>query len=444
MFSADDTIVAIATPPGRGGIGVVRVSGPEASEVAGRVIERRAPLCPRRATLTRVRLQETVDQVVVTWFPGPGSYTGQHVVEISAHGSPVILESLVDGLVRAGARLARPGEFTLRAFLAGRLDLVQAEAVGDLIEAATPLQARVAFDQLEGTLSARIAAIDTDLLDLVARLEASLDFPEEGFHFIEPGAVAARIEAAAARIDAVVAHAARGRMIREGATVAIVGRPNVGKSSLFNALVGQDRAIVSDTPGTTRDLVTERVSIEGLAVTLVDTAGVREARETVERAGVERALRAGEAADLVLAVLDCGEALTEEDRGLVASRPERSRVLVANKADREPRWTRADAIRVSALTGVGLDDLRRAVADALTGGGVSQDGAPVTNLRHVTLLRAAHDGLQRAGAAVADGAPEEFVRIDLPQARRALAEVVGTSTSDDLLREIFDRFCIGK
>jgi len=444
MFSVDDTIVAIATPPGRGGIGVVRVSGPAAQAVTARVIVRREPLTPRHATLTRARTDDAADDVLVTWFPEPGSYTGQHVVELSAHGSPVVLESLVDALVRAGARLARPGEFTLRAFLAGRIDLAQAEAVGDLIEAVTPAQARAAFDQLQGTLSARIAEIDADLLDLVARLEASLDFPDEGFHFIELDAVVERIDAVAARVDAVVAHAARGRMIREGATVAIVGRPNVGKSSLFNGLVGQDRAIVSDTAGTTRDLVTERVSIEGLAITLVDTAGVRESEEAIERDGVERARRAGDAADLVLVVLDSGEALTEDDRELIAS-SRASRLLVANKVDREPRWQRSDTIRVSTRTGEGLESLRRSMAEALTGGGVSSDAAPVTNLRHVALLREAHDCLRRARTAVVtDGAPEEFLLVDLHQARRALAEVVGASTTDDLLHEIFDRFCIGK
>jgi len=241
----------------------------------------------------------------------------------------------------------------------------------------------------------------------------------------------------------VLARAARGRMLREGATVAIVGRPNVGKSSLFNALVGQDRAIVSEVPGTTRDLVTERVSIEGLAVTLVDTAGVRESIEPVERAGVDRARHAGAAADLVLVVLDAGEELTGEDRRLIASTTEGGRLLVANKVDREGCWTRSDAIHVSARSGAGLDALRRSMAGALTED-ASSDAAPLTNLRHVTLLRAAQECLGRARAALADGAPEEFLLVDLHQARHALAEVVGASTTDDLLHEIFDRFCIGK
>src|SRR5688500_17172085 len=233
MFSTDDTIVAIATPPGRGGIGIVRLSGPAALHVASAVLSRRAPLEPRRATFTRVRCAEpsrSADTVVVTSFPAPSSYTGQDVVEISAHGSPVVLRAIVGAAIDAGARLAQPGEFTLRAFLSGKLDLVQAEAVADLIAAATPLQARVAFDQLEGTLTRRITEIDAALFDLVAKLEASLDFPDEGYHFVEPTEVAQQIGAVVERLNSLLCDAGRGRMIREGATVVIVGRPNVGKS----------------------------------------------------------------------------------------------------------------------------------------------------------------------------------------------------------------------
>jgi len=246
MFSSDDTIVAIATPPGRGGIGVVRVSGSCARAVATQVVTRRAPLSPREATLTKVRSSHggaprSSDHAIVTWFPAPHSYTGEHVVEISTHGSPVVLRGIVSGLVAAGARLARPGEFTFRAFLNARLDLAQAEAVADLIDAATPLQAQVAFEQLDGGLSGRINALDRQLLDVVARLEASLDFPDEGFHFVEPDQVAARIDEVLDALDAVLSDEARGRLIREGARVVIAGRVNAGKSSLFNALIGQER-----------------------------------------------------------------------------------------------------------------------------------------------------------------------------------------------------------
>ena len=247
MFSTADTIVAIATPPGRGGIGVVRVSGPDAETIARRLITHtaRALGTPARE-FTRVRRQardasdarDAIDQIVATFFPAPASYTGEDVVELSAHGSPVVLRTIVELAMSNGARLAEPGEFTLRAFLNGRIDLMQAEAVGDLIDAATPLQARAAFDQLEGTLTRTIAEIDAALFDLIARLEASVDFPDEGYHFVEPGALAAAIDGLRARTSALLADARRGRVVREGLQIAIVGKPNVGKSSLFNALVG--------------------------------------------------------------------------------------------------------------------------------------------------------------------------------------------------------------
>ena len=293
MFAPDDTIVAVATPPGRGAIGVVRLSGPQAHQITDRIATRRA--AARVAALARVQVLDAAgceahDDAVVVCFEAPHSYTGEHVAEISAHGNPLLLEGIVRAALRAGARLAEPGEFTLRAFLNGKRDLLQAEAVADLIEAATPLQARAAADQLHGTLTARIGAIDAQLFDLLARLEASLDFPDEGYHFVEPSAVATALTDVIASIDALLADAARGRLLRDGATVVIAGRPNVGKSSLFNALVGAERAIVTEVPGTTRDLVAERVDIEGLALTLVDTAGARDTSDRIEREGVARSV----------------------------------------------------------------------------------------------------------------------------------------------------------
>jgi tRNA modification GTPase len=461
-FSTQDSIVAIATPPGRGGIGVVRLSGPDALPIARRLITHGGVLAPRHATLTKVHQMvaathssgaaddphvvsgsngfgtTVIDQVVATFFPGPASYTGEDVVEISAHGSPVVLNAIVSAAVAGGARLAEPGEFTMRAFLNGRIDLPQAEAVADLIDAATPLQARAAFDQLDGTVTRAVAEIDAALFDLIARLEASVDFPDEGYHFVAPGALAHALDALIARIAALLTDARRGRLIREGLQVAIVGEPNVGKSSLFNALVGSARAIVTDIPGTTRDLVTEVVDVEGLRVTLVDTAGLRDARDPIEFEGVERSRQALAISDLVLTVVDRSRERREitEYKGLI----------VANKADLPAAWDAEGAIAVSARTGAGLDELRRRIVAALDVD-LLRDRPAITNVRHIALMERAHDALSRGRtAALADGGAlsEEFVLADLTDARAALEEISGRRAPGDVLEHIFAKFCIGK
>ena len=449
MYSSSDTIVAIATPAGRGGIGVVRISGPSAAEVAGGLLQLDAPLQPRHATFARTH----GDHVVATYFPAPHSYTGEQVVELSAHGSPVVLRQIVEQAMALGARLAEPGEFTLRAFLNGRIDLVQAEAVGDLIDAVTPLQARAAFDQLEGTLTERIAEIDAELFDLTAKLEASLDFPDEGYHFVEAGEAGAALGEIERKVGALLCEARRGRLIREGARVAIAGRPNVGKSSLFNALLRAGRAIVTPIPGTTRDLITETADVDGLRLELVDTAGVRETTDEVESEGVSRARKAWTTADLVLVVLDLSCHLEDDDFTLVRETSETPRLVVANKSDLPAAWRGTDiaapVVMVSSMTGEGLDALRVEIRSALGGGNpkTPRDTAAVTNVRHAALLERARAALRRAGDAVeAPGGPvaEEFVLTDLQDARAALEEVTGRRTSEDLLRHIFSRFCIGK
>ena len=448
MFSTDDTIVAIATPAGRGGIGVVRISGPSAVDVADALLQLDAPLRPRYATFARTQ----GDQVVATYFPAPHSYTGEHVVEISAHGSPVVLRQIVTQAMATGSRLAEPGEFTLRAFLNGRIDLVQAEAVADLIDAVTPLQARAAFDQLEGTLTGHIASIDSALFDLIAKLEASLDFPDEGYHFVEAGETGTALRAIERTIDALLCEVTRGRLIREGARVAIAGKPNVGKSSLFNALLGTGRAIVTSTPGTTRDLVTDTADIDGIRIDLVDTAGVRETSDEVEIEGVSRARQAWSTADLVLLVLDRSYPLDETDRDLLHETADLARLVVGAKCDLPAAWGDVDglpAIAVSSKTGLGLDRLREAMRTTLEAANptTAPDTAAVTNVRHAALLERARAALRRALEAVeAPGGPvaEEFVLTDLQDARAALEEVTGKRTSDDLLRHIFARFCIGK
>jgi tRNA modification GTPase len=447
MFSTDDTIVAIATPHGRGGIGVVRISGPRAAAIAQR-LTRRDGFEPRHATLASVLAADgaTIDKAVVTHFPAPHSYTGEDVVEVSAHGSPVILDAVVGAALAAGARLANPGEFTFRAYLNGRIDLVQAEAVRDLIESVTPLQARVAFDQLEGTLTGRLRELDAAMLEIIAPLEASLDFPEEGYHFVSPHNTVRSLEVVLASVDALLADARRGRVLREGLTVAIVGRPNAGKSSLFNRLAGAARAIVTDVPGTTRDLLTERVDVGGVPLTLIDTAGMRETPgDAIEEEGIARARQARDAADLVIVVLDRSQPLTDEDRALLSTASSRPRIVVASKCDLPAVWDdeAGGARRVSSLTDEGIAALRDALLDA-SGVEPSRDRAPVANLRHAALLEQAREALMRAKIAAADGVPEEFVLADLHDARAKFDDVTGARPQDEVLRVIFERFCIGK
>ena len=452
MFAPDDTIVAVATPPGRGAIGVVRLSGPRTQHILGHLVTGAAPV-PRVARVARVLVldaggRESFDEAVALFFAAPQSYTGEDVAEISAHGNPLLLEGIVRAAMRAGARLAQPGEFTLRAFVNGKRDLPQAEAVADLIDAATPAQARAAADQLHGTLTVRIGAIDAELFDLLARLEASLDFPDEGYHFIEPAAIAGALAVIIGRIDTLLADAARGRMLREGATVVMAGRPNVGKSSLFNLLLGADRAIVTDVPGTTRDLVAERVDIEGLAVTLVDTAGARPTVDPIEREGVARSAQARAASSLVLVVLDQGEPMTDDDRRVLDATRERPRVIVKNKSDRPDCCDVSDlaapVVAVSARSGAGVAALREAIVRALTASDPLRDTPAITNVRHVALLDEARAAIARARMAAEAAAPEEFIAADLQQARERLDEIVGKRTSEDVLRHIFERFCIGK
>jgi tRNA modification GTPase len=457
MFSVDDTIVAIATPVGRGSIGVVRISGPEAATVAAALTGRAEPLLPRHATLARIETggaRGAADRAILTYFPAPHSYTGEHVVEISAHGSPVLLRDIVGAALAAGARLAEPGEFTFRAFLRERIDLVQAEAVRDLVDAVTPLQARAACDQLEGTLTGSIRAIDARLFDLTVKLEASLDFPEEGYHFIESGDAAREIADIAAALDRLLATAARGRLVREGMQAAIVGRPNAGKSSLFNALAGAGRAIVTEIPGTTRDLLTEVVDVDGIPMTFVDTAGIRSgADDPVEVEGIARALAARDVAHAIVVVLDRSRPLTADDRAILAAtekRPGQGRVVVANKCDLPPMWAiedsgivGAEVLQVSAKTAAGLDSLRAALVNTV-GGDAARDVPAITNIRHVALIEQARSALERAAAAAGARTPEEFVAADLAEARRHLEEVTGRRTPDDVLQAIFERFCIGK
>lgn len=432
---------------------MVRLSGPAAHAIALSLIGRERPLEPRRAATARFSSIERpgvppiVDAVVVTFFEAPHSYTTQDVVEIGAHGSPVVLRAIIETAIAAGARLARPGEFTFRAYLGGRIDLTQAEAVADLVDAVTPLQARAASEQLEGGLAAAIRAAHEQLFDLIARLEASLDFPDEGYHFVEPAEAAGAIRSMVKRLSALTRAGAQGRLIREGVTVAIVGRPNAGKSSLFNRLVGSARAIVTSRPGTTRDVLTEVIDLHGVRVTLVDTAGLRETSDEVEAEGVRRAEQAAAAAQVTVIVLDLSAPLDREDRELLSAR-RASDVVVGNKCDVTRAWAIGSvpgAIAISAMTGEAVDRLAATIVESL-GLGATIEVPLVTNVRHVTLIERAVEALERAAAAATppDHLSEEFVLADLHDARASLEEVVGLHSTDDLLTHIFSRFCIGK
>lgn len=445
MFSTTDTIVAIATPRGPGALGLIRISGPRAGEIGMSLAGRGRAFEPRSATLATVVAGSMRDRAVVTFFPGPASYTGDDSLEICAHGSTILLDAIVAAAVAAGARRAAPGEFTLRAFLNSKVDLPQAEAVADLIDAVTPLQAQAAFDQLSGTLSTKISEVHAELFDVMAKLEASIDFPDEGYHFIEPGAVTASVLRIASTIADILASARRGRLVREGAQVVIVGRPNVGKSSLFNALIGSHRAIVTDVPGTTRDMLTEVVDLRGLRLTLVDTAGIGDSDDEVEREGMARARQAATVADVAILVCDSEDAWSSSRHLLDTVKAGRS-LLVASKADVPHPWCREDAVQVSTVTGLGLDRLVSAIHERLAGESLV-DAPAVSNARHIDLLERARQSLERTAATIEESGgslSEEFVLADLQDARHALEEVTGRRTSDDTLVHIFSRFCVGK
>ena len=458
--ASSDTIAAISTPPGRGGIGIVRLSGPESASIAAQLVRLRQPLEHARARLADVLdgssgegalLNGTrIDEALVTWFASPNSYTAEDVVEIAAHGSPVVLELLIRRALELGARLAEPGEFTQRAFLAGRLDLTQAEAVRDLIEAQTLTQARQAASQLGGALSRRVAPAKQALVELIALLEAGIDFAEDDVDVTPAAEIARRIAELMPGLEALEASYGRGRIVHDGLTLAIVGRPNAGKSSLFNRLVERERAIVTATPGTTRDTVTERISLDGIPLELVDTAGLREGSEEAERLGIARSREALADAGLVLVVLDGTEPLNEEERRLLEAVQGRPAVVVLNKCDlaeaiveHESASANLEVVRTSALTGEGIPALREKIL-ALATGGAAEDPGMLTSLRHHRAILSTLEGLRDAAQANQNGIPHEMILLDLYRALWALDSLTGQTTSDDILNLIFSTFCIGK
>jgi len=508
-MNLDDTIVAIATPPGRGGIGVVRLAGPEARAVVAPMLRLKHVLEPGRAvfgeliepcgadTPVRARLQvggqhkkeenssfsrersshrldgrtgvstphdQRIDEVVVTYFQKPHSYTTDDIVEISAHGSPVVLRHIVELALARGARLAEPGEFTMRAFLNGRLDLTQAEAIRDLIESQTLFQAKVAAQQLEGALSKRLKPIKQKLVELIALLEAGIDFAEDDVSIAPDTTILRCIAEVRAPLEQLAASFAYGNLVHEGLTLAIVGRPNVGKSSLFNQLVERERAIVTAQPGTTRDLVSETVAIGGIPVRLVDTAGIRRALDEAESIGIRKSMEALADADLVLVVLDASQPASDEDRELLSQVEGRAAIVVENKSDlRSSQFpvlsshssglrsqlsglgSELSRVETSALTGEGIAELRTAILRHLGGeSGTQIETGFLTNMRHQKLVTDSLAALEAAASAVAASVPHEMLLLDLYNALHALDEMTGVTTTDDILNLIFGTFCIGK
>ena len=432
-----DTIAAIATPAGRGGIGVVRISGPAVQRIAQAVVGRLPEV--RLATFGAFKDRDgnTVDEGLALYFPAPHSYTGEAVLELQGHGGPVVMQALLAACLDAGARIAEPGEFTRRAFLENKLDLAQAEAVADLIDAASQEAARSAMRSLSGEFSAAIGELQGRLVELRALTEAMLDFPEEEIDGLHRDDAAARLDEVRSALDHVLAKSRQGSLLRSGIHVVLAGRPNVGKSSLLNRLAGEERAIVTPIPGTTRDSLREPVQIDGVPLVVVDTAGLRDPGDEIERLGMQRTQRELERADLVLAVIDASQKSDAiEDLPAAAAR-----IDVYNKIDLVPGFKApANAVAVSAKTGSGMDSLRRRILEAA---GWTSSGEPVflARERHLRALEAARTHLQ---AAADEQRRWEFFAEELRLAHAALGSITGEFTADDLLGEIFSRFCIGK
>ncbi|MGC1783438.1 MAG: tRNA uridine-5-carboxymethylaminomethyl(34) synthesis GTPase MnmE [Acidobacteriaceae bacterium] len=458
-----DTIVAISTPPGRGGIGIVRLSGARSVEIASSLLRLRHSLTHAQAQIADIldsdseegRSAKRLDEAVVTFFQAPNSYTREDLIEIAAHGSPVILEYLVRACVERGARLARPGEFTERAFLSGRIDLTQAEAVRDLIDAQTLYQAKIASEQMEGALSRRIRPVKQALVDLIAALEAGIDFAEDDIDLMPAETIASRLAAVAEPLRELAASFAYGRVVCDGFSLAIVGRPNAGKSSLFNRLVQSERAIVTAAPGTTRDLVTERVSLGGIPLNLIDTAGLRSSQDEAERMGIQKSREALADADVVLLVLDAtADALTSDEAALLQQTRDRRVIVVVNKIDLPPGRAcgekqqsfegLAAPIGTSALTGEGVSALQAAILQTMRGAGNESEAGLMTNLRQQQGVTETLHALQAAEAAVRGNVPHEMLLLDLYAALRSLDALTGATTADDILNLIFSTFCIGK
>ncbi|MDP7583294.1 MAG: tRNA uridine-5-carboxymethylaminomethyl(34) synthesis GTPase MnmE [SAR324 cluster bacterium] len=454
----DDTIAAVATPLQPSGLGVIRVSGTEAVSLVEPLFKGRER--PLKKAETHKLLYgwihdegELLDKVLLVVMRAPHSYTTEDVVEIQCHGSPLVLRTILDLVLRQGARLAEAGEFTQRAFLHGRLDLTQVEAVADLIHASSEVGAKLAAQQLHGKLYQAIDIVKKQVVSIASLIEAGIEFPEEGLEFTQREDCLKRLDHACADLENMLSHAEQGRRMREGFAVALIGRPNVGKSSLLNTLLREQRAIVTTIPGTTRDSIEESVQIQGVAFRLTDTAGIRKTADLLETEGIRRTQIVRDKADLVLLILDSSEQLTEEDQTLIRDVEQERTIVVLNKKDRLsaklPEWYEAisamESVLISAKTGDGCDELESCLfAKATQGGLPQQDEIWITNRRQQQAAKNALAALQQAREIFENSDGEEFLAVDLRSCLNALGEIVGETTPDDLLGQIFSEFCIGK
>lgn len=457
-----DTIAAISTPPGEGAISIVRLSGDQSIEIADKVFQ------SGKKTLKKVDShtihyghivdpanQQLVDEVMVSVMRSPKTFTREDIVEINCHGGIVVVNELLQLMLREGARLAEPGEFTKRAFLNGRVDLSQAEAVMDLIRAKTDKAMNVAINQLDGNLSKLIRQLRQEILETLAQVEVNIDYPE--YDDVEELTTQLLLEKAgqvSLQIDALLVNAKQGKILREGLSTAIIGRPNVGKSSLLNYLLHEEKAIVTDIAGTTRDVIEEYVSVRGVPLKLVDTAGIRETEDIVERIGVERSRKALSEADLILLVLNQSEELTQEDRKLLEATRELKRIILLNKTDLQPKLDRKELqqligkdelLAISVLRQDGMDQLEEAIATLFFGGQTGEkDATYVSNTRHIALLENASQALKEVQSGIEAGMPVDLVQIDMTRCWDYLGEIVGDSVQDELITQLFSQFCLGK
>ncbi len=455
----EDTIAAVATPAGEGGIGIVRVSGPEAERIAHEIFFRPAGRngglrshTLHHGTIRDPRNGTILDEVLLALMRKPRSYTGEDIVEVHCHGGPFLVRQVLELVLSRGARHAEPGEFTKRAFLNGRLDLVQAEGVLDLIRARTDKAVSVAVGQVRGELSKWVGELREELMDILVQVEAAIDFPEEEIELLRRDELTNKAEALRTKISGLIASYEWGRLFREGARVCIAGRPNVGKSSLLNALLGEERVIVTPVPGTTRDVIEETINLGGFPVVLWDTAGIRESSDPVEKIGVSLALKHLKEAQASLAVLDGSLPATPEDQSVLAAVREKRGLVVINKKDLlqqlDVQWVKEQApdkeiIPVSAKEGEGLQELKQALRSLLLDCS-EEPSIVITNVRHKAALERAEDNLLKATTALRMKLPPEFIAVDLQETKESLEEIVGAITHEDILERIFSNFCIGK